>query len=108
MTRNIMTRFSLLAGAVVMTGCATVCETPECRQERVAKELLAHPTDVGVRAIGARTLIKIHPQLAVESEQVRKALIPQSTECQISAVREEGGKKVFVCTPVDPTKAPAP
>ncbi|MBI2235182.1 MAG: hypothetical protein HYU57_09440 [Micavibrio aeruginosavorus] len=95
-----------VAALGVLSGCATVCTTPICRLEDTARSMLSND-DVGIKATGARTLIGIHPKLAEESAEVRRAMLPQTVSCTVTKVNVANGEKVVACEGKAPAPAPA-
>lgn len=96
-----------VAALGALTGCATVCTTPVCRLEDTARTMLSSD-DVGIKAAGARTLIGIHPQLAEESAEVRRAMVPQTITCTVTRVNVVNGEKIVACEGKKQAPAPAP
>lgn len=85
--------FAAVAVAGSVTGCATMCDQ-RCNLEQSARAM-TNSTDVGVRAMGVRTLEDLHPEIKASGDEMREIAVPKDVECTVSAVQVVDGKKVM-------------
>ncbi len=88
--------FAAVATVMVLGGCSTVCGTRECRLEESVRTMLGSD-DPGIKASGAMTLEKLHPEIAENNDEVRRALIPMTIQCTVAEIKEIGGVKMASC-----------
>lgn len=93
--------FAAVATMMVLGGCATVCSTRECRLEESVRTMLGSD-DPGIKASGAMTLEKLHPEIAENNDEVRRALIPLTVQCTVVEIKEMGGVKMASCVMAPP------
>ena len=94
--KSLVKAFAAAALAGSVTGCATMCDK-QCNLEHSARAMTAS-SDVGVRAMGVRTLEDLHPEIRKEGDALRLEALPKNVECTVSAVEVVNGQKMVRLT----------
>jgi len=103
---SLVKAFAAVAVAGSVTGCATICDK-QCNLEHSARAMTAS-SDVGVRAMGVRTLEDLHPEIKKEGDALREIATPKNVECTVSGVEVVNGRKMVRLTGcADPAPAPS-
>lgn len=89
---SLVKAFAAVAVAGAVSGCATMCDK-QCNLEHSARAMTGS-SDVGVRAMGVRTLEDIHPEIKKEGDALREIATPKNVECTVSAVEVVNGRKM--------------
>lgn len=90
---SLVKAFAAVAVAGAVSGCTTLCDQ-RCNLEQSARAMTSSP-DVGVRAMGVRTLEDLHPQIKASGNEMREIAVPKTVECTVTAIQEVDGKKVM-------------
>lgn len=90
---SLVKAFAAVAFAGTVSGCATVCDQ-RCNLEQSARAMTGS-SDVGIRAMGVRTLEDLHPEIKASGNDMRDIAVPKNVECTVSEVQVVDGKKVM-------------
>ncbi|MGZ9097970.1 MAG: hypothetical protein ACXW30_06725 [Micavibrio sp.] len=93
---SLVKAFTAVAVAGAVSGCATMCDK-QCNLEQSARAMTGS-SDVGVRAMGVRTLEDLHPEIKKEGDALRESAMPKNVECTVSAVEVVNGRKMVRLT----------
>lgn len=91
--RSLAKAFAVAAFAGAASGCTTLCDQ-RCNLEQSARAM-TNSADVGIRAMGVRTLENLHPEIQASGDQMRSIAVPKIVECTVSAIEVVDGKKVM-------------